>query len=307
MDLPKQFPYGPRLTALLLYCALGISFCAIPAFHRALWIFGIPGLFFLLGALAGTYRRIVVRPFIKFDSDKILFRWPSRTNELPYDRIRSFREGRYGRMKVLKLQTQERLFEINSTLLPDNETFDLIRTFLKSRVAPAPEEKKPKVPGAYVSRCAYEGMGEIYDSNGELLWRTKTLHFHKPHYPYGLFRIPDFVVCDKDEKEIFRIKAERNWIFPHFTMIRDGSPFCSIQSRSPLRNKHTLAFSNGEKWVFRMPLFTMHFKGVSESGGRISVRVRTHNIWQILINPESDRPELAAAIAFIHRERLRFN
>ncbi len=309
MDLPQQFPYGPRLKALLGFYVVGILFCIIPLhFHQhALWLLGLIGIFSLFAALTGTFRRFALRPSLAFNIDKLVIRRGRLPTEVPYTSIRSFHEARYGRMKVLKLQTRERAIEINSTLLPDNASFETIRDFLKARVTPDPTPK-PKIPGAYACRCSYEGNGEIYDSNGELLWRFKTLHFGKPHYPYGLFRIPDFVVCDKDEKEIFRVKPERQWMLTaRFTMTGNGSPICAIRLKSMLRNKYTLDFANGEKWLYRMPLFSVNFGGASETGGKIRVRVRSHNLWLIFLDPKDDRPELISAVAFLHRERLRFN
>jgi hypothetical protein len=54
-------------------------------------------------------------------------------------------------------------------------------------------------------------------------------------------------------------------------------------------------------------LFTVSFGGWSEAGEKIRVRIRTHNIWYVLIDTNVDSPQLVAALAFIHRERLRFN
>ena len=82
---------------------------------------------------------------------------------------------------------------------------------------------------------------------------------------------------------------------------------CTIRQRSLLRNKFTLNFTNGRKWVFRMPLFTARFGGVSETGEKIRVGVRTHTIWYVSIDANAGSPQLVAALAFIHRERLRFN
>jgi len=119
--------------------------------------------------------------------------------------------------------------------------------------------------------------------------------------------LPDFVVCDKADRELFRLKLERKWSLAQFVMVENGLPICTIKQRSILRNKFTLDFANGQKWAFRMPLFTANFAGLSETGDRIHVRVRTHNIWYVLIDPKVDNPQLVAALAFIHRERLRFN
>jgi hypothetical protein len=209
-------------------------------------------------------------------------------------------------MTTFYLRTKERTFEINSILLPNMASYVAIRDFITSRVAPKEKIVPPIEAGKYCFRCSYEGTGEIYDSNGGILWCFKTLH-KRPHYPYGLFRLPDFVVYDKAEKEIFRIKLERKWALAQFAMLENGSPVCIINQRSILRNKFTLNFSNGQKWVFKMPLFTVSFGGWSEEGEKIRVRIRTHNIWYVLIDTNVDSPQLAAALAFIHRERLRFN
>jgi uncharacterized protein (DUF2344 family) len=90
-------------------------------------------------------------------------------------------------------------------------------------------------------------------------------------------------------------------------MVHEGRPVCTIRQRSLLRNHFALDFTNGQKWRFRMPLFTAVFRGVSETGEAVRVRVRTHNLWYVFVEPKADTPQLVAALAFIHRERLRFN
>ena len=90
-------------------------------------------------------------------------------------------------------------------------------------------------------------------------------------------------------------------------MLENGLPICTINQRSILRNKFTLNFTNGRKWVFKMPLFTVNFRGCSEAGEKIRVRFRSHNIWHVLIDTKADGAQLAVALAFIHRARLRFN
>ncbi len=90
-------------------------------------------------------------------------------------------------------------------------------------------------------------------------------------------------------------------------MLENNLPIGPINQRSFLRNKFTLNFTNGQKWIFRMPLFTARFNGLSETGEKIRVGVRTHNIWYVSIDAHAASPQLVAALAFIHRERLRFN
>jgi hypothetical protein len=90
-------------------------------------------------------------------------------------------------------------------------------------------------------------------------------------------------------------------------MVENGSPICTIKLRSILRNKYSFDFANGQRWVFRVPLFTVNFSGVSETGEKIRVRLRSHNIWYVIIDAKADNPKLVAVLAFIHRERLRIN
>jgi hypothetical protein len=72
-------------------------------------------------------------------------------------------------------------------------------------------------------------------------------------------------------------------------------------------NKYRLDFMGQSKWTFKMPLFTVIFRGKSDTGAQIQARLRTHNLWYVFIDCDADNPRLVAALAFIHRERLRCN
>jgi hypothetical protein len=212
----------------------------------------------------------------------------------------------------LRIGTKGHIFEITANLFPDMADYVAVRDFLNS--LPAPKEKAisrqslPSETGKYCFQCTYEGNGEIFNSKGEILWRVKTQHFNnRARYPYGFFRLPDFVVYDKTDKEFIRIKRERSFLAAQFVMLEDGVLVCRIRQRSILLNKYRLEFADHSKWTFHMPLFTVIFRGKSETGGRIQVRLRTHNVWYVLIDPDADSPQLVAALAFIHRERLRCN
>jgi hypothetical protein len=167
-------------------------------------------------------------------------------------------------------------------------------------------QNRPSEAGKYCFRCSYEGNGEIFDSKGEVLWRVKTQHFNSPHYPYGFFRLPDFIIYDKINNEILRVTRKRG-LWDHCLMIEEGVSVCGIRQRSILLNNYRLDFADQSKWTFHMPLFTVLFKGKSDKGTRIQVRARSHNVWYVLIDPQADNYRLVAALAFIHRERLRRN
>lgn len=307
MDLPCQFPYNPQWRIILFGFVFGGAFLFFGKIHWIFFAFGIP---FTVFAFMLAVRRLAFPKFLKLEQDSIsipngfLRTWIAK---ISYADIESWWETVRGSANAtLHLQVKGRTFEIPSMMMQDMASYVAVRDFVKSHFKKKEKAIQPIEAGKYCFRCSYEGNGEIYNSNGEILWRFKTLH-KRLHYPYGFFRLPDFVICDKTDKEIFRIKLERKWTLAQFMMLENGLAICTINQRSILRNKFTLNFANGQKWIFRMPLFTARFDGLSETGEKIRVGVRTHNIWYVSIDANADSPQLVVALAFIHRERLRFN
>jgi hypothetical protein len=308
MDLPRRFTYGPQWGQIAVMFALGVAILALVS--RKSFGLGMALSFLPLSfAFMGTVRRLFLPRFLELRYDTLLIStgfFQARITKIPYANIEQTSEVKRGRMTTIHLRTKERAFEINSILLPNMASYVAVRDFITSRVKPKEKTVQPIEVGKYCFRCSYEGNGEVYNSNGEIIWRFKTLH-KRPHYPYGLFRLPDFVVYDKADKEVFRIKLEHKLALAQFMMLENSLPICTINQRSILRNKFTLNFTNGQKWIFKMPLFTVNFGGWSEAGEKIRVRFRSHNIWYVLIDTKADSAQLAVALAFIHRERLRFN
>jgi len=268
----------------------------------------------LLLAVWMVARRIFLPCYLELEPDAALIPAGRQRVKVRYADIEATQERIFGTQKQIirpmmafKLRTKERTFEINSKLLPDKASYVEIRDFITSRVTPKEEKPKSAERGLYGFHCAYEGNGAIYNSLGEILWRFKTWQTGTGHYPYGVFHLPDFVVADPADKEVYRIKLKRQFSLGKFEMTENGAVICVIRQRSFLRNKFTLEFSNGQKWVFRMPLFSVRFGGISDSGAKVRVLVRTHNLWHVWIDPAADNRQLVAALAFIHRERLRFN
>ena len=66
-----------------------------------------------------------------------------------------------------------------------------------------------------------------------------------------------------------------------------------------------LEFESGLRCTFHMPPFSVWFHGVTETGGRVLVRLWHHRVWFLQLDPSIDSFHLVAAIALIHRERLR--
>ena len=239
-----------------------------------------------------------------------------RTPEIPYGEIEWTRDSLLPLTGILALRAGGRTFNIPSTLLPDGVSFVTVRNFINSQSSsqgPKTESSasEAKESRQYSFQCDYEGNGEIYNRNGELLWTFKTEHRRRlsrtfVRIPaYGLFRLADFVVRDKAQKEWLRIRRERRLPMAKFVMLENGSRVCTIKQRSMLLNRYELDFASGSKWNFSMPLFSVFFNAVSDDGARIRVRLWSHNVWYVLMNPGPENPQLVTALAFIHRERLR--
>lgn len=259
----------------------------------------------LLLGLGLAIRRIVLRRFLELGLDAVSL--PTgflrmKSVKISYADILAVQEVRLGRTTVLKLRTQKRSFEIVSVFMANNADYTMVTNFFNSLPAPkeiaASLQNQPVQPGKYCFQCSYEGDGGIYDSRGEIVGHSKTQHFK---------RLPDFVIYDKSDNELIRIKRDRGFVVSRFVMIENGIAVCRITQRSILLNRYQLVFADGATWKFHMPLFTVIFKGWSETGARIRVRLRSHNVWYVMIDSEADNPRLVAALAFIHRERLRCN
>lgn len=116
--------------------------------------------------------------------------------------------------------------------------------------------------------CTFDGNGGIYNRNNELLWSFRTLYQKsRQAFPCRIFRLlPDFVLCDASEQELLMIRCERRYPLPYFVMLDHGYPVCTIKQVSVLQKRYVIEFDGGYKWVFQIPLFTVFYKGVSESG-----------------------------------------
>jgi len=239
-----------------------------------------------------------------------------RTTEIPYGEIEWTRDSLLPLTGILALRAGGRTFNIPSTLLPDGVSFVTVRNFINSQSSSQGPKTESSASEAtegrqYSFQCDYEGNGEIYNRDGELLWTFKTEHRRRlsrtfVRIPaYGLFRLADFVVRDKAQKEWLRIKRERRLPMAKFVMLENGSRVCTIKQRSMLLNRYELDFASGSKWNFSMPLFSVFFSAMSDDGTRVRVRLWSHNVWYALLNPGLENPHLVAALAFIHRERLR--
>lgn len=161
----------------------------------------------------------------------------------------------------------------------------------------------------YCSQCTFDGNGEIYNRDSKILWRFKTQHRHnRALFSCAVFQfLPDFAFYDVVGQKLLEIKCEQRYPLTRFVMLVNGMTVCTIRQQSILlKNKYTLEFNSGLKWNFHMPLFSVFYKGISETGAEIRVRLLRHDTWHVQIAPSLNNLHLIAGLALIHRERQRF-
>src|SRR5262245_48490357 len=109
-------------------------------------------------------------------------------------------------------------------------------------------------------------------------------------------------VFDSGGCELLRIRRERR-LPPRFEMVQDSQIVGRIALCGVLRNKYSIALPDQTTWLFRMPLFTVVFRGESDKGSAVWVFVGPPKVqWNILLDGEGDGLYILSALAFIHRE-----
>jgi len=197
------------------------------------------------------------------------------------------------------------LLVLGAISLATAEVLVRIQTLRSMRKAPKPDDiERAAVYGLVLDGGAEEVPGFIFETQGvtEPGWHLRTEPPRSPYSLLNLWRKPDFLLVDRDNREILRIKRTRR-MPACFDLVDKGNPVGTVQRHGILRNKYALAFKDGATWTFRMPLFTWLFWGESNTGGRIWVRMGPSKVqWTVLMQPEADDVRLLAGLAFIHRE-----
>src|SRR5215469_16484841 len=156
MTLPHQYPYNPRVWAILGLFSCGFLWTAarlapvwllsgrIPTGFR-LWS-SLFGLIPIALALIVGVRRILVNRYVLLDNDcmvRPIGLFQMRTATIEYTSIRRVWEHYtfYYAVLVLKVTTEKQTFDIVSTLLPDNESYCALEEFLRKK---AVENTRPK-------------------------------------------------------------------------------------------------------------------------------------------------------------------
>jgi hypothetical protein len=158
----------------------------------------------------------------------------------------------------------------------------------------------------YCFHSSWDGDGQISDEENKPLWRYKSIGGNPFHSSvYGFFRLPVFVVQDLEGHELLAFKRIKRFPLSVFEVKEGNRLVGRIRQRSFLFTKYILEFETGLRCTFHMPFFTVWFRGVSETGGHILVRLRQHRAWLVRLDSNINSLYLVAALAFIHRERLR--
>jgi hypothetical protein len=162
----------------------------------------------------------------------------------------------------------------------------------------APDASPTRCFKDYRFHCKDNGSGEIYDrDNDKPRWLFNTSRQHKSLLSF----------TDSSGQTLLTIQQERGFPLTRFLMLENDSMICTICQRSMMLNRYSLDYSNGPKWTFYLPLFSIFYKGEANSGDEVRVRMVRHDTWKVRISDEADNYHLVAGLALIHRERQRFS
>jgi len=170
---------------------------------------------------------------------------------------------------------------------------------------PVPPDEEAPLGAKYCLRSTGAGRGEIYDSEGKVLWT-----YEPPESPWnvlnGPLRGPDLILRSPDGVEHLRIRRERTFPLSRFAIDVGGSPAGAIENLSLLSVYYTVELPGRRRWVFRIPAFTANFNGKADDGASVRVRIASELVWYAHVDEGNDCPELVASLALIHSERCRW-
>jgi hypothetical protein len=157
----------------------------------------------------------------------------------------------------------------------------------------------------YALACTWEGDGEIfsYDEN-RVIFKCRNKPSVKSQV-YGFIKLPEFIVNREDNSEELRFQRTRRFLRTIFDIRTTEGSAGQIVQRNPICTGYEITLANGTKWNLSLPLFTIGFFGSSSNGGRLLFWLKSHRLWQAVVDTEHDSALLIASLAFIHRERLR--
>jgi hypothetical protein len=158
----------------------------------------------------------------------------------------------------------------------------------------------------------FRGTGEIRD-------RTENVVWHHRQDPSGsgtgriplswattFFRRPDFVVLDRAEEEVLRIRQSQRFPRRRFVMLASEKLLGEIEERSLVSDFYAARFTDGTNWSIWRRLFSAAVHVLSDSGARIRVQMQLHNNWFLCRKDTKDNLQIIATLAFIQSEHCRW-
>ena len=157
----------------------------------------------------------------------------------------------------------------------------------------------------YGTASSWYGDGEVfsYDEN-----RVVCKFRNEPtpsHMMYGLIQLPAFVVFKQDSSEELRFRRTRRFPRQVFEIWVTGNHVGEVVQLNSINRCYELNLASGINWSLSLPLFTAGFFGFSSDGGRLLFWLKSHRVWQVVVDRQHDSTLLTACIAFVHREYLR--
>jgi hypothetical protein len=177
-------------------------------------------------------------------------------------------------------------------------------------IASIPDDECLVRGGKYVCEIAHEMHGRdgtVSDETGVVRWRYYARKNSSGHTWGNPFNKRDFVIADPTGQAELVIR--RISFIPSIFHLLDGDRVVGrIRMRSLLRLKYAIEVAGLNTWIFRMPPFTMRFRG--NSGKRTDIWALvgpTKKQWGVLIRPDFNDERIVAAVAFIHNEWFNYS
>ena len=156
----------------------------------------------------------------------------------------------------------------------------------------------------YCFHSNWDGDGEIYNSDGEVVWRFKSTGLKHGSAESKLHGTLVFAVYDNSQREWVTICRERRFPLGKFVVVENGLPICTIRQRDILFINYTLEFDRSQRWRIHMPIFTVFYHGTSDLGEIALIRFRTRQEWYVRITAGSDNLSIISSLAFIIRKKV---
>jgi hypothetical protein len=118
-------------------------------------------------------------------------------------------------------------------------------------------------------------------------------------------------VLDAAGSEQGAIRSEGLLPGVRFVMRRNGELVWKMSVRSIVRRRHAVEIANGDSWIFETPFFwwqglTGVAAGAPRLVGGLVWEARSHGLWAMWVEPGRDTFDLLAAVAFMHRQYVRW-